>query len=708
MKKKIKQTLMAIVGLLLSTSTFAHDFEVDGIYYNYLDKTNKTVEVTYRGTFLSSYSNEYTDSVIIPSLVTYSGITYSVTSIGSSAFCDCSGLTSVTIPNSVTLIDNYAFSDCSGLTSIAIPNSVTTIKTNVFENCTSLKSAIIGNSVSTIGDNTFKGCTNLNSLIFVNGIRTLSLGYNYSEHTGLFYDCPLQSLYLGRNIVYNTTNSNYTPFYKKTTLKTLEISDSVTSIGYYAFSGCSNLSAVTIPNSVISIEDNAFSNCSNLTTLSIGNSVAYIGKYAFINCSNLSGTLIIPNSVTTIGIGAFRYCTSLNSAIIGNGITELPSELFASCDNLTSVYLGNSLKSISKFWYCPKLTNLYIFSDEVTSLEKNAIPTTVSRIYVPDTKRYENLLNGYYIDNLITLNETTTEYNGKIPEFSYNNNVEDMNVSFVDSTIFIDAGSYNSKIKVLFSTENWNTSIKVPCSYTITKAPITIIANNASRQYGEDNPVFTCSYFGFKNGETDSVLTTKPIIGTTATINSIVGSYPIIPSNAEAKNYTFNYERGTLTITQASQSIIWNQEFDKVSVGDQVELLAEATSGLPIKYSVSDESIAEIYTLNGIIYLDCIKEGEITLKANQPGNDNYMSADRVTKTIKINKTSGAYNIDTENDIKVIVKNNNIIVIGIDNAPINIYNLNGQCIYSGNETIISGIAYGIYIVKINGISYKVII
>ena len=84
------------------------DFSVNGIYYG-KNSDGKTVYVTYKDTKYNSYSG----SVVIPPTVTYSGTTYSVTSIGNSAFRDCSGLTSVTIPNSVTSIGDYAFDNCS-------------------------------------------------------------------------------------------------------------------------------------------------------------------------------------------------------------------------------------------------------------------------------------------------------------------------------------------------------------------------------------------------------------------------------------------------------------------------------------------------------------------------------------------------------------------------------------------------------------------
>ena len=164
MKHNYLKCLLTALLLLCTTIAFAHDFEVGGIYYNILSEEGKTVEVTYKGTSDSEYSNEYTGSVTIPSAVTYNGTTYSVTSIGNSAFYFCSGLTNIEIPNSVTSIGDVAFSYCSELTNIEIPNSVTWIGDDAFSDCYGLTSIEIPNSVTSIGNYAFYYCSGLTSI----------------------------------------------------------------------------------------------------------------------------------------------------------------------------------------------------------------------------------------------------------------------------------------------------------------------------------------------------------------------------------------------------------------------------------------------------------------------------------------------------------------------------------------------------------------
>ena len=131
MKKILLLTMMAILALTAS----AYNFMVDGLAYNYLNgPSGSEVQVTYTSNY-DNYAHNYSGltTANIPASVTYSGKTYSVTSIGDYAFRDCSGLTSVTIPNSVTSIGSWAFYNCSGLTSVTIPNSITSIGLCAFD-----------------------------------------------------------------------------------------------------------------------------------------------------------------------------------------------------------------------------------------------------------------------------------------------------------------------------------------------------------------------------------------------------------------------------------------------------------------------------------------------------------------------------------------------------------------------------------------------
>lgn len=141
---------------LLSAAANAYDVQIDGIYYN-LNSSTKSAEVTYGG-YQYQGTEKYTGDIVIPSTVTYKGITFSVTSIGREAFFSCHDLISISIPNSVTIIMIDAFHGCRGLTSVNIPNSVTSLGHCAFQNCSSLTSIDLPNSVRSIGMEAFDGC----------------------------------------------------------------------------------------------------------------------------------------------------------------------------------------------------------------------------------------------------------------------------------------------------------------------------------------------------------------------------------------------------------------------------------------------------------------------------------------------------------------------------------------------------------------------
>ena len=216
----MKKFIIAITAVMLCVAeSLAHDVEIDGIYYN-LDEINKTAEVTYKGDASYDYYDEYLGTVTIPETITYNSEIYSVTSIGGGAFGGCSGLTEVTIPNSVTSIGSSAFNGCSGLTKV-------------------------------------------NYLGTVDKWVEFDWDWDYSNSNPTYY---AKDLYINNELLTDVkiTTADSIKYYAFTScksIKSVEIGNSVTSIGKSAFYGCSGLTSVTIPNSVTSIGDFAFSFC---------------------------------------------------------------------------------------------------------------------------------------------------------------------------------------------------------------------------------------------------------------------------------------------------------------------------------------------------------------------------------------------------------------------------------------------------------------
>ena len=183
MKKTVLNFVGFFVAVLVSINLFAYDFEVDGIYYN-INADNTTVSVTCKDKTYNSYSGDVT----IPATVTYDGTTYNVTAIGAYAFCDCAGLTSVSIANSVTTIGTSAFQGCSSLTTIEIPHSVTTMENDVFNSCEGLTNVIIGNGITTISQYAFYHCEGLARIEIPHNVTTI-------EYAAFGYCIALDSIF---------------------------------------------------------------------------------------------------------------------------------------------------------------------------------------------------------------------------------------------------------------------------------------------------------------------------------------------------------------------------------------------------------------------------------------------------------------------------------------------------------------------------------
>ncbi len=249
-----------------------------------------------------------------------------ITSIGSSAFQNCTMLESIDIPDNVKTLGSGAFYGCTSLKSAKTGNGISLLKTQTFSDCTSLENVEIGTNITKISgksgtysnygcfyncssleqikvpgnvkeieDYVFNGCTGLKNVIIDNADTELKLGSNGSSP--IFSSCPLDSVYIGRNISYPTASSyGYSPFYRNTSLRTVHITDKETEISENEFYGCTNLKNVRIGDGVTYIGNWAFSGCSSIEYFSFGSAMQSIGKEAFSDCTSM--TKLISHAMT--------------------------------------------------------------------------------------------------------------------------------------------------------------------------------------------------------------------------------------------------------------------------------------------------------------------------------------------------------------------------------------------------------------------------
>ena len=140
-------------------------------------------------------------------------------------------------------------------------------------------------------------------------------------------------------------------------LKSINIPDSVTSIGDYAFSECHSLKSINIPDSVTRIGYSAFKNCGCLTSISIPPSVTTIEDGTFLGCHSLRN-INIPDTVTRIGRSAFEDCASLTSINIPPSLTTIEDGTFLCCHSLISITIPSSVIAIGMNPFCGCHANL--------------------------------------------------------------------------------------------------------------------------------------------------------------------------------------------------------------------------------------------------------------------------------------------------------------------------------------------------------------
>ena len=574
---------------MVSSIAYAYDFEVDGLCYNII--ADDQVEITYKDPFVGSYSG----TLQIPKKVKYNKVEYKVTSIGNSAFHNCSGLSgSLTIPNSVTSIGDLAFGDCSGLTGpLTLPNSVVSIGEHAFSRCSGFTGSLtIPNSVTSIGGYAFSSCSGLT------GQLTLSNSLTYLGEMA-FAMCGFTG--------------------------ELTIPGSLSTIEQYTFASCNSISSVNISEGVRNIGDSAFENCGKISSFILPESLTSIGKYSFNQCFSLS-TITIPKNVSSIGDFAFRFCNKLESVI--SEIEEpfaISENVFPSPTSLNNIIL-----------YIPKGTksayNQYAgwtrnFSKILEEGEEDLATYSLS---------ITSLGNGSasYDGNTIksktssfTVNEGTKATISFTPDNGYR--IKSVNVDSKDVTSKVSNNQYTVTV-------NSNTTVEVEFeAIPVTTYTLSIKATgNGSASYDGNTIKSKTSTFTVNEG-------TKATISFTAD-----NGYRIKSVKVDSKDVTSKVSNNQYTVTVNSNTTV-EVEFEAIPV---------TTYTLSIKASGNGSASYDGNTIKSKTSSFTVNEGTKATISFTPDNGYRIKSLKannkdVTSSVSNNKYTVTVNSDTSVEVE---------------------------------------------------------
>ena len=379
-----------------------------------------------------SASSAYSSWKNVESVVVASG----VTTIGAYTFNGCSKITSASISETVTSISTAAFSQ-SGLKEINIPGTVKTIWDNAFTLCSSLETVILNEGLETIKGSAFNRCSALTSITLPEGAK-ITGGYAFEDCTSL------QSADLGRSsatVLYTATFGDCTQLnsvilpsglteiqtdaFENTALTSIEIPDSVSSLGQNVFKGCFYLESIDLSNTTVSeIGSETFSGCAALKSVLLPETLTDIADSAFNSCSALASIDLGKTAINTINQDTFAVCTALSTVILPAKLETISERAFSGCSSLTQITIPATVTYVgSEAFYDCSLLEFVRFDGTPTTLDYNCFKTGTYYLTISASDDLYNTLSEnkteYFGDDTIELYKPLTKPTLSKPVYAY-------------------------------------------------------------------------------------------------------------------------------------------------------------------------------------------------------------------------------------------------------------------------------------------------